>query len=89
MNGIRGKFVWKDGKKNSEVVFVEDPDGKWLMATTPKKTIIKYYIVYIPDNSKSFFLATDSEGSMLDHIMSLPGDDESDIGNYEIYQQII
>jgi len=52
----------------------------------------KYYIVYLLDSSKNFFLsAQDSEeetaeGKMLDHVMGLK---DGDLGNYEIYEKVI
>lgn len=33
---VRGNFVWKDGVRDSEVVWQEDSNGKWLMYWMPK-----------------------------------------------------
>jgi len=61
-----------------------------------KKSIVKpkkYYLVYKPDieESQNFFYnildpTIDPDGEVLDHIMQL---EDSDIGNYEIYEHII
>lgn len=33
---VRGNFMWKDGIKDSVVVWVPSPDGKWLVTWMPK-----------------------------------------------------